>query len=134
MSDTPAENAPVTARFTLFTWLLIALVVIIFMLIAINSVLWAVKVVAFNQPVSGASGTLLYATTFDSFAQEWSQAQGQMSATVANGGLLITVNQVQQGVSSILDNTFGDFDVRVNITRTAAADDYSEAGIIFRCF
>jgi hypothetical protein len=124
---------PITARFSLFTWLLIALVVVIFALAAINSVLWAVRVVAFGQPINAATGSLLYATTFDSSTQDWSLAEGQMSAKVADNSLQISINQVQQGVSSILNNSFGDFDVRVNIVRTAAPDPYSEAGIIFRC-
>ncbi len=124
--------APVTTRRrrSLFLWLVIILVVLIGALIVANLALRGL--VQLDHPEQNASRTLLYASSFDSADQEWSQYQGQTSAQIKDGNLHISIDAANKGVFSVLSYDFGDFDARINVTRVQAADPYNEVGLLFR--
>src|SRR5215468_4600258 len=109
--------APVATRRrrSLFVWLIIILVVLIGILIVINLALRGI--VQLDHPGQNASGTLLYASSFDKADEEWSQYQGQTSAQIKDGALHISVDALNSGVYSVLSYDFGDFDARINATR-----------------
>ena len=138
MNQTQARQAevespvPITANFSLFTWLLIALFVISSVMLAITVVLAAIKAVSPSTVPASSSGALLYASRFDSYPQEWLPNEGADYSKITDNSLHIFLNTVQNGIYSTLVYDFGDFDARMNVTRLAAADDYSEAGMLFR--
>src|SRR5262249_34455825 len=73
---------------------------------------------------------LLYATTFDANTQEWDQrTEGQDHFQVIDHSLVLSIDE---GAFSLLDHRFSDFDLRVNATRLAQADDSNEMGVLFR--
>jgi hypothetical protein len=129
-ASTP-EAAPATRRsISIFGWILIVLVVLILILGVANLGVSALKAV--DQPVTGPSGGILYATTFDKNPEEWSRFEGQLSARIDNGSLKIAVSAVNDGAFSVLNYDFGDFDAQVSAVRVSAADPYNEIGLLFR--
>jgi len=138
MNQTHARQAEVegptsiTANFSLFTWLLVALFVVIIVMLAITLVLEVVKAVSRSSVQPGPSGALLYASRFDSYPQEWLSNEGADYSKITGNSLHIFLNTVQNGIFSTLTYDFGDFDARMNVERLAASDDYSEAGLLFR--
>jgi hypothetical protein len=128
---TPAPDArPVQRGISMFAWILVVLIVLIAILGIAHLGITLFK--SLEPPVSGASGSLLYATTFDEFPAEWSQFDGQMSSKIADGSLRININASNDGAFSVLSYNFADFDARINTTRLSANDDYNEIGLLFR--
>jgi hypothetical protein len=80
-------------------------------------------------------GQLLYVTTFDAFAEDWDLYQGELAAQIADAGqnpvLRLTVDEVQAGGFTVLDQFFGDFDVIVQATQFAGPDN-NGFGLLFR--
>ena len=140
----PAETAPkyISAKvpeaagesaswsFSLFTWILFALMAVVAITCLVFVTVLGVK--ALDQPKSAPSGTLLYATTFDGNADEWYQVDGQMTSLVKDGALHLTVDAANNGVYSPLSYEFVDFDARINAQRLNAVDEYNEIGLLFR--
>lgn len=124
------EVIPIAPRRSLFSWLLILLIVAVVILAVANVGIAGVK--AIEQPVSGSTGAILYATTFDNYADEWSQFDGQMSSKIGDGVLRIAINAANDGAFSLLNYNFADFDVRINGTRLSEAEQYDEMGLLFR--
>lgn len=85
-----------------------------------------------DRPGKPEPGALLYATTFDGNNDDWSMAEGQNSAQIVDGRLVLTVSELKDGVFSTLDYQYSDFDVRVNATRLTFDDEYNEVGLLFR--
>jgi hypothetical protein len=124
------EVIPIAPRRSLITWLLMLLIVVVVLLGLVNVGLAGVK--AIEQPVSGTTGSLLYATTFDNYANEWSQFDGQMSSKISDGMLHIAINAANDGAYSVLNYNFADFDIRLNAKRVNSGDPYDEIGLLFR--
>jgi hypothetical protein len=82
-----------------------------------------------------APGQLLYVTTFDAFAEDWDLYEGELAAQIADAGqnpvLRLTVDEVQAGGFTVLDQYFGDFDVIVQATQSAGPDN-NGFGVLFR--
>lgn len=80
-------------------------------------------------------GQLLYVTTFDAYNEDWQQFEGRLSAKVVGGGanpvIQITIDDVQEGAFTLLDQVFGDFDLIVEATQVAGPDN-NGFGVIFR--
>ena len=126
MTDYYAEPRKLSTFARVFLFLL----VIVALLGLVNLALYGLKTL--DRPVKAVTGQLLYATTFDSYNDEWSQFQGQMSSQIADGTLKIAINASRDGAFSVLNHDFSNFDVRVNATRLAATDEYNELGVLFR--
>jgi hypothetical protein len=123
-------SEPRPQRQSLFTRLLILLIIVIVLLGATNLAMIGVR--ALDRPAQPQSGQLLYASTFDTYNQEWTQFESQMTAKIADGTLQIAINKSRDGAFSILDHEFADFDLRVNAVRVAVTDEYHEFGVLFR--
>src|SRR5262249_12482647 len=85
-----------------------------------------------DRPGNPEHGALLYATTFDANNEDWSQSDGQNSAEIVDGKLVLSVSNLKEGLFSILDHQYSDFDVRVNATRLSFLDEYNEIGLLVR--
>jgi hypothetical protein len=94
--------------------LFILLAVLIIVLALVNLGVYVFR--ALDQPPQPAPGELVYATTFDAFNDLWAQFPGQVSAQIADGELVIASDGIGQGAYSDLERTFGDFDLRVDVT------------------
>lgn len=83
----------------------------------------------------GRPGQLLYVTTFDAFNEDWQQFEGQLSARIAGMGqdpaLHITIDDIQAGAFTVLNQVFADFDLIVEATRMAGPAD-NGFGVLFR--
>jgi hypothetical protein len=126
----PSTPLPATVRRSWLRRLGLLVVVIIVVLDLVNLAILGLKTL--DRPVSAPSGTLLYATTFDAFNDEWQQFEGQLSSKVTDGSLHIRLGSGGQGTFSMLNHDFADFDVRVDVKRIKATDDFNELGILFR--
>jgi hypothetical protein len=121
---------PVRRSISLFAWIIIILIVLAAILGIANLGVSGLKAV--DQPITGPSGSILYATTFDKNPEEWSRFDGQLSARIDNSALKISVSAVNDGAFSVLNYDFGDFDARMSATRLTADDQYNEIGLLFR--
>lgn len=115
---------------SLFRRLLMLLLIVIVLLGLSNLAILGIKTL--DRPPRPAAGELLYATTFDAYNEEWSRATGQMSAQIADGSLIISIDSVNDGLFSVLDRDFTDVDVRVDAKRIMANYPYNELGLLFR--
>jgi hypothetical protein len=97
--------------------------------------IYAVLTDLIELPVSKPEvGELLYATTFDSFNDEWDLPQGRQSADLVDGELVLAENSgyTDVGFYARLDSRkFGDFDLRVH-TRLMGGDNDNSFGVVFR--
>lgn len=112
--------------FYLFAALALALVV----LALYNGVLFVIarlERVPVPQP-----GELLYISTFDAYNTQWSQFQGQMSAQIEGGVLRFAIDDVNNGVYSVLDQTLSDFDVSADMRWLKLPGDSGQVGLLFR--
>ncbi len=114
---------------SIFAWLLIALLAIIVLLALINVGIWIVQ--KLDVPRPAAPATLLYASNFQTAADEWDQNDGLDSAQVVGDSLHIVIGD-SKGLYSSLRYEFGDFDVRANVTRLQSPDPYDQVGLLFR--
>ena len=82
-----------------------------------------------------APGQLLYVTTFDAFTQDWDLYQGELAAQIVDVGqnpvLRLTVDEVQAGGFTVLNQYFGNFDLIVQATQFAGPDN-NGFGVLFR--
>ncbi len=115
---------------SLFGRFLVLLLILIVLLGLSNLAILGIK--ALDRPARPAAGELLYASTFDAFNEEWSRFSGQMSAQLADGSLLISINARNDGAFSVLNHDFTDFDARIDAKRITANDEYNELGMLFR--
>jgi hypothetical protein len=81
--------------------------------------------------LTGKSGELLYASSFDGFLDEWQQAPGRNSHLIENGKMRVSV-QSQNVIYSAAAPYFADFDASVTVTAVEGAEDNEGAGMIFR--
>ncbi len=84
------------------------------------------------------AGQLLYVTTFDAFNEDWQLFQGELAAEIvgtdAGPALQISVDALQSGAFTVLEQEFGDFDVKVDVLQVAGPLDLDAPGfgILFR--
>ncbi len=86
--------------------------------------------------VSGDSGMLLYAATFDGgatdrFNDAWDQYGGRLSTQIADGQMLVSIGEPSGGAYSVADPHFGDFDLRVEAQAMDGPVD-NGYGVVFR--
>jgi hypothetical protein len=81
--------------------------------------------------LTGDPGSLLYATTFDEFTEDWAQYDGRLQAQISEGVLRISAATAQSGPFSETYQHFGDFDL--SISAKAVEGSLNNAyGVIFR--
>lgn len=82
---------------------------------------------------TGARGSLLYLNTYDQDrVDDWQQYDdGQLSARIADGALLVANAQVDRFAYSIARPHFGDFDLKVEVRAVSGPVD-NGFGVIFR--
>lgn len=81
--------------------------------------------------LTGDAGSLIYATTFDEFTEDWAQYSGRLQAEVTEGRLRISAATAQSGPFSETYQHFGDFDL--SISAQAVDGPLNNAyGVIFR--
>lgn len=114
-------------RSPLRKWLiLIGLIVVLVGLIWLRGVMSS-----WHYVLTGAPGSLLYATTFDEFTEDWAQYSGRLEAEIADGVLRISAATAQSGPFSETYQHFGDFDL--GISAKAVEGPLNNAfGVIFR--
>src|SRR5260221_6233397 len=106
------------------------MVILIILLGLVNLAIIGLR--ALDRPGKPEPGQILYATTFDANNDGWSQSEGQNSSKIVDGKLELSVSNLKDGLYSILDHQYSDFDVRVNATRLDFLDEYNEVGLLFR--
>src|SRR5215212_1093578 len=127
--EVPEQQQEVHGR-SLFQRLLIGLCAIVVVLGVINLIVVGLR--SLDKPGTPLPRQLLYASSFDSFNEEWSQFDGQMSSKIVDGQLVIAINASRDGAYSVLDHDFSDFDVQAAVKRLATDDEYNEIGLLFR--
>ncbi len=128
----PAPTAPpptAPARTSIFRKAALLVAIAIVALDLGNLALLALK--SLDRPQSAASGTLLYATSFDAYNEEWSQFEGQMSSRIGNGSLRVEIDTPGDGAYSVLNHDIADFDMRVNASQITSTDDLNQFGVLF---
>lgn len=93
-----------------------------------------------HNVVSGDTGTLLYAATFDGesepssadgFNDEWAQYSGRLSTLIKDGKMQVTIGEAGGGAYSTASPYFGDFDLRVDAQAVGGPID-NGYGVVFR--
>lgn len=106
------------------------LLVLVLIVGVVNLVIIGLR--SLDRPGKPEPGQLLYATTFDANNDDWSLEEGQNASQIVDGKLVLSVSNMKDGLFSILDHQYSDFDVRVNVTRLSFLDEYNEVGLLFR--
>jgi hypothetical protein len=123
------EPRPMARRWSIWRALLSIMLISLVLLIVANAALYLST--SNDRPGRPNADRLLYATTFDEFANFWEQFPGQDSAEVKDGALHIRVNSPNGGAYSHLKTLFSDFDLRVNTTWTEMNSDYGEIAVLY---
>jgi hypothetical protein len=111
---------------TVFLWVLVAVV----LLLAIANGVLAVLLLL-DRPSVPLAGELVYATTFDTYNEQWTQYEAQSGHVVRDGALYINLDEVG-AIYADLDRTFTDFDMTVNASWMETPDAFSQLGVYFR--
>ncbi len=83
-------------------------------------------------------GQLLYVTTFDAYNEDWQLYEGELAAQIVsiNGDpeLQIAVDAVEAGAFTVMEQPFGDFDLKIDVAQLVGPTDLDAPGfgIIFR--
>ncbi len=83
-------------------------------------------------------GQLLYITTFDSFNEDWQLYEGELSVQIHtennNPVLQISVDAIQDGAFTVMEQAFSDFDLAVDVMQVAGSEDQDAPGfgVLFR--
>lgn len=114
-------------------WIILGIVAAI--LLAALGVTYAVLTDSIElAPASPQAGTLLYATTFDNFNDEWDLPQSRQRADIVDGELVLVegTGVEESGFYSLLEGRkFGDFDLRVRVAQVGGSPENS-FGVVFR--
>lgn len=88
---------------------------------AVLTVLFALSRAAadWHYVVDDAAGTLLYATTFDAFAEDWQQYDGRLAAAIDAGTLRIENGETDVYAFSVAQPYFANFDLYAEAQATA---------------
>jgi hypothetical protein len=105
------------------------LVAVVLLLAIANGVLAVVLLL--DRPSVPLPGELVYATTFDTYNDQWTQYEAQSGHVVRDGALYINLDQVG-AVYADLDRTFTDFDMTVNASWVQTPNAFSQIGVYFR--
>lgn len=133
----------ITRRPSRYAWILYAAIVIAISTLTVLGLVHAVLTDRIELPLPDVdAGELLYTTTFDSYNDEWDvYDSSKESAQIvpdesANNQLLITMafdEAETNGIYSLLNRKFRDFDIRVTTTQLQSDEVYdNRLGIIFR--
>lgn len=101
-------------------------------LIALILLLWSLNrdMDAAQFFIGNTANDVLYAATFEQYADDFNQYGGRLSAQVDNGMLIVQVDEANNGAFSTASPGFSDFDLRVNATALAGPLD-NAFGVIF---
>jgi hypothetical protein len=111
---------------------LFGLLIAVLLLIVGNGVIALLRTL--DRPSKPESGALLYANDFSAESAsnaDWQQEPGQSSTQIADGVMLIAIDEVRS-IYSLFKRDFRDIDAHVNATITAATGDFTEYGMMFR--
>lgn len=81
--------------------------------------------------ISGEPGELLYATTFDTFPEDWEVYDERNLAQIVDGAMQIYLAQAGRIVYSATKPYFDDFDITVDTQAISGAED-NAYGVVFR--
>lgn len=123
-------SQPRPQRRSLFTRLLILLIIVIVLLGTANLAMMGVR--ALDRPARPESGQLLYASTFDAYNENWYQYESQVTAKIADSQLQLLVDKSNDSIFSVLNYDFSDIDVRVNAHWITTPGEDNYFGVLFR--